>query len=352
MRWHIHFYSRKRFGAWPDLPNLTGEDISRIQARFRTGVDVWIIQTCLQLAPALRQMGHKVTASPEVPAGSLLIAHRDDLGTLFSGLHRCFIVCVRADRAPAPVAHVEILQNGLDLAREHEIFLPSWPQPGLIPRDAAREGQMLRMAYFGRQDSLPHWFSDTEFLEQLVARQISFEIRHKAWHDYHDIDLVLAHRTEAPTMLRQKPGTKLCNAWLAGVPALLSPEPEYQRLREHPDDFIEIESPADVLAAIDMLRVDPRRYAAMRARCAVRAPAFRAEAVAERWLEALTGFVGEQYMHWQACGTRSWFAHAWRLRAQKAASAVFRAQIAEELKRMNAPAPVRLREPAVVSQKH
>lgn len=347
---HIHFYSRRRFKSWPDLDRLTRDDIPRLQSRFRMGVDVWIVQTFLLMAPALREAGFQVSAGADIPAGCMLIAHRDDLNALFDGLHRSFIVAVRTDRAPARVAHAEILQNGLQVG-QNEYFVPSWPQPGLIPRDESRGNDLQRIAYFGRQDSLPPWFFSADFLGRLADRKVEFEVRHKVWNDYHDIDLVLAHRLEAPTMLQQKPGTKLCNAWLAGVPALLSPEPEYRRLRESPDDFMEILSADDVIAAIDTLQATPARYAAMRERCRMRAQAFGEDAVATRWLEVLTGPLADQYDHWLLSGSRSWFSYAGKLARQKSLSRAFKNNIATELKRMNAPAPLRSVEPESPGQK-
>ena len=144
-------------------------------------------------------------------------------------------------------------------------------------------------------------------------------------------------------MLRQKPATKLYNAWLAGVPALLAPEPEYQRMREAPEDFIEIDGPEAVLAAVRQLQSEPVRYAALRARCTVRATEFSAPAVAARWLEVLTGPVAAQYDAWLAAGgaRRSWLGHACKLWRQKREAAVFKAQVADELRQLDAPPPQR-----------
>lgn len=345
---HIHFYSRKRLEAWPELAQLTAADIDRLQDRFRSGIDVWTVQTYLQIAPALRERGYTVSIGPKVLAGSILLAHRDDLNTFFGGLHRTFIVSCRADRPRTASADIEILQNALNLCPSREFFIPLWPQPGLISRDPARGDTIQRMAYFGRQDSLPPWFSSPDFRNALSVLGIEFEIRHRAWHDYHDIDLVLAHRIEAPTMLRQKPATKLYNAWLAGVPALLAPEPEYQRMRTAPEDFIEIESPDAVLAAVRQLQTEPARYAVMRTRCAERASEFSAPAIAARWLDLLTGPVADQHDAWLASGgaQRSWLGHAYRVWQQKREAAVFKAQVAEELRQLDAPPPLRSEAPS------
>lgn len=344
---HIHFYSRKRFANWPDLGQLSSADVERLHQRFRNGVDVWIVQTWLQISAPLAARGYTLSFGPEAVPDSLLIAHRDDLNTFFDGLHRSFVVGIRADRAKALVADVEIVQNGLNLAPD-ELFIPSWPQPGLIARDPARANRVEKIAYFGRQDSLPPWFENGAFHAELARLGVTFDIRHLAWHDYHDVDLVLAHRIEAPTMLQQKPASKLSNAWLAGVPALLSPEPEYRRLRETPDDFIEIDGPETVLAAVRQLQKNPHAYEARRRRCAERSADFCTAAVAARWLEVLTGPVAAHYAAWQQGGRRPWLGYVRQLQRQKRLAARFKAQIDTELASMQAPPPRRTREPDLV----
>lgn len=148
-------------------------------------------------------------------------------------------------------------------------------------------------------------------------------------------------------MLRQKPATKLYNAWLAGVPALLAPEPEYQRMRTSPEDFIEIDSLDSVLTAVRQLQAEPARYAALRARCCERSSEFSAQAIAARWLDVLTGPVTDQYDAWLASGgaQRPWLGHARKIWQQKREKAAFKAQIAEELLQLNAPPPLRSKAP-------
>ena len=86
--------------------------------------------------------------------------------------------------------------------------MPFWPQPGLVPRDAERGTRVERIAYFGRTATAPAWFYDKRFHSQLRRVGVEFEIRVGEWFDYRDVDLVLAHRIESPTMLRHKPASK------------------------------------------------------------------------------------------------------------------------------------------------
>jgi hypothetical protein len=84
-----------------------------------------------------------------------------------------------------------------------------------------------------------------------------------------------------------KPGTKLYNAWLAGVPAVLGPEPAFRELRRHELDYLEVTSVEEALAAIDRLRSDPALYRAMVDHGRERARDFSVEAILDRWTDLL-----------------------------------------------------------------
>ena len=60
-----------------------------------------------------------------------------------------------------------------------------------------------------------------------------------------------------------KPSTKLVNAWIAGVQALLGPEPGFQDIRQTPLDYFEVKTPVEVLNAIHRLRSQPALYEQM-----------------------------------------------------------------------------------------
>jgi len=84
-----------------------------------------------------------------------------------------------------------------------------------------------------------------------------------------------------------KPASKLYNAWRAGVPALLGPEPAFRELRCDPLDYFEVRSVPDVLTAIDRLRADPTLYRRMVDHGRARAVEFSPEAVLAQWADLL-----------------------------------------------------------------
>lgn len=84
-----------------------------------------------------------------------------------------------------------------------------------------------------------------------------------------------------------KPASKLINAWLAGVPALLGAESACRALRRDPLDYLEVGDVAEAEAALRRLRDDPEWMAAMIENGHRRALEFRLEPLLEHWQRLL-----------------------------------------------------------------
>jgi hypothetical protein len=337
----LAFVMRELRDRWPDADALDEARLEREQARVRSGVDAWILQSYVRLKPALRARGFEVSISEAFVRGAICIAHRDDLNRYGDPLHDCFVVGARADRPPLHVARIEVVQNGLQ-ASPRARFIPSWPQPGLIARAAARAARVENVVYLGRAGSVPAWYRDGRLAAGLEAIGARFEIREKAWNDYSDVDVVLAHREEGPVMLRQKPGAKLVNAWLAGVPALLGPEPAYAELRRSALDYVEARGVDDVLNAVRALHDDPKRYQDMVDNGSRRALEFDAPATAARWLDLIANEVRPAFEEWRRVRpgpVPRYFAHLRDMSAQKLAAKAFRRTLRAELKELASSAP-------------
>ena len=182
---------------------------------------------------------------------------------------------------------------------------------GPVPRGAGRGTRVERIAYFGRTAN-------------------------GEWLDSRDVDLVIAHRIESRTMLRHKPASKLVNAWLAGTPALLANEPAYAALKRSALDYIAIESPYDVIMAVERLRDSPQRYLAMVSNGRRRGEMFAAAATKERWLRFLLDEVVPAAIEWRDDKKR--YGHGWinqlaRMSRQKIASKYFKLRVYHEWQR-------------------
>ncbi|HZZ95361.1 MAG TPA: hypothetical protein VFE23_22570 [Usitatibacter sp.] len=285
---------------WADVGGWHEATLDREHARFRRGVDNWIVQGYVRLRPALEAAGCQVAVARRLRRGAICIAHRDALRRFSPAMHDCFIVAVRADRPRAHVGQIEVVQNPLQLGHSGARFIPHWPQPGLVPRDVTRGARLENAVYYGRHDAVPAWYRDARFVGALRSLGVSFAVRDSGWNDYRDVDLVLAHRDETPAMLATKPASKLVNAWLAGVPAVLAAEPAFEALKRGPLDFIPARDAGEALAAIAALKREPSRYRAMVRNGLERGRELDVDAVRAQWLDLLLGEAVPAHARWHA----------------------------------------------------
>ncbi len=274
----VTFVTRKLGERWRDIDSLGLPD--EFPERIRSGVDVWIVSTYLELRQREASLPFRVRIASSFPRGAAVVAHRDDL-RLGAFYWRSCLAAVRADRPFIHLAPWQIVQNPTQEG-ERALLIPSWPQPGLVPRAAGRTG-VASLGYFGRPVSLPGFFGDPAFHAELARRGIGFHCDERNWRDYSATDVCIGLRYEPDVGLATKPYAKLVNAWLAAVPALLGPEPAYRHLRRSELDYVEVASARDVLAALDRLRGEPVLHAAMVENGLRRAREFTRDAVAARW---------------------------------------------------------------------
>jgi hypothetical protein len=306
----------------PDPGALRLLDPDRDWREFKRGERMWVLQTYLRLVRA----GHLAELS-DAPEGEGLIVlhakHRRDLLRARSSTRGAVVVAIRADNREAPIADFEVVQNGRFADGRRRFFVPLWPQPGLVPRDPARGTRIERAAFKGFDQSLhpdlrsPAW---TDYLagvgiewvhDSVEFAGVATDRRGVAWADYRDIDLVVAVRPEHSRLYTWKPATKLYNAWLAGVPAILGPEYAYREQRRSELDYIEVRSLGEAKAAVERLLRDPGLYETMVENGRRRAVEFTAEAILPRWssllyekLPAATGSRRHRVSRWVPRGAR------------------------------------------------
>ena len=103
------------------------------------------------------------------------------------------------------------------------------------------------------------------------------------WHDYSSADVTLAVRPDARHRYRHKPAVKLINAWRAGTPALLGPEPAYRELRRSKLDYLEVSTRDEARVALSRLLEEPDLFAEMIENGRRRAEEFSVASITERW---------------------------------------------------------------------
>ena len=264
---------------------------------FGTGVYVWILQTFVRLHAA----GAPVRLAESCPASGMVVAHAGQFERLLGEAKRrtaLTLVVTQSDRPAEPRADFAIVQNAAGENR-HSFFIPSWLQPGLIPRAPERGTRVENIAYVGAIRELDPELASPEWAELLRARSLRWETRtvtfsgndqfyaELRWNDYAATDIVVALRPQAAWNARSKPAAKLQNAWAAGVPAILSPEAPYRELRRSGLDYLEARSAAEALTAIDMLRSEAGLYRDMVANGRERAKDFAPDRLVARWRDVL-----------------------------------------------------------------
>jgi len=268
----------------------------------------WLLQTFLQL----KRRGLNVHLVDRLVPDRICVSGIWQIGRR-SLLGLSYNVVVQADCCRPPVADHVVVQNPTGVLNDRDHLIYHWPQPGLIARNPDSGNRVENVVYRGGMVNLWEPLQEQGFAQRLSALGVQFVFdddslqnldRYRLWQQYSDADLVLALRDLTVYDARIKPATKLCNAWLAGVPAILGPESAYQDLRTNGLDYIEARTCNDVVNAVRRLKENPPLYQAMRERSAQRAQGFSTDAVAKLWRDTLAGPVTEGYRKW----SRGWAA--------------------------------------------
>lgn len=313
----VFFYIPAAF--WPnDLP----PDAASNWPGFGLGIYAWTIQTYLRL----RDAGVRCDLVNQLPSRGIVFLHRNGFRSHPQGIEvqpERLMVCFQGDLLPHPDAQVHVVQNQTQASiRRQAFFMPHWPQPGLQPRDKQRGDRFETIAFFGHADNLLPAFAGSDWaaaLQQLGLTWASVTSQNRwnehqtlntQWHDYCNVDAVLAVRsfdraTLAQTQLyRHKPATKLYNAWLAGVPAILGPESAYQAERQTDMDYIEVTSVANVLQILQRLKEDAALRQAMVRNGWVRSHAITPDSLTQQWNNFLQDSLWSLYDRW--CRQSHW----------------------------------------------
>ena len=275
--------------------------------RFRECNDCWVMLTYLHL----RARGLDVRITDSFVPGEICVASYWDL-PIRALPYRSYVVACRHDGPRPEICEQTIVQNPSQAVRPTDHLIQHWPQPGLIPRDPSRGTVLRRVDYKGWENNLWEPLRVPRFRQELAKLGIEFHIdgkppdsRQLRWHDYAEVDAVLAIRDLTDRDYYNKPASKLVNAWLAGVPALLGPEPAYQALRRSELDYFEVHTVREAIDAIARLAADRELYAAVAENARLRSREFTTDQIAARWREVLAGPVTEGFLRWRSAPYKS-----------------------------------------------
>lgn len=273
-------------------------DPDRDWREFVTTTSAWILQTCLRLKAA----GDPVALRDSLPEHGIAVISAGDhrVVTRGTGASKALIVAAQGSFRRRPgLADAVIVQNPIEADGRRRYFVPHWPQPGLVPRDPSRGTRVERVAFKGFPNNLDPSFREAawpEFLRQMGIEWLEDAVAYEGartdaarlqFPDYASVDLIVAVRPPSTHLYPDRPATKLVNAWLAGVPAILGQESAYRALRRSPLDYVEVRDVREARDAVERLSREPELYQAMVDNGRARALEFDVGAVRSAWRELL-----------------------------------------------------------------
>lgn len=286
-----------------------------VEAEGKTATaQAWIYQTWRRLSDE----GADVALVENLPSEGIVVTLNGWLAPDYVAPRELFVAGVVADGLPHPGVDVQIVQNLWHAKRlPGAVFMPHWPQPGLVPRDASRGAKLENVCFFGDAKNLAPELRDSAWQRKLLeATGARFEIRGaERWHDYHDVDAVVAVRNFGSGAQPHKPATKLYNAWLAGVPFIAGNDSAYRAEGNPGGDYLTAGSPDEVIARFLELRDAPQRRAEIVTRGRKRSEEFETAKLTARWKAMLDS------MAWRREGKRR--KSDWRLIAERWGKAAF-----------------------------
>lgn len=273
------------------------------QERFLGKFD-WTLQTYLHL----KDTGFPCKLVTTPPANGIVLAHKDFLEDIPRPNPSTLLICLKSDRFPHTFAQVHIVQNPEDRVEKNQkqliksFFIPHWVQPLLIPRSKERGEVFENIAYLGCEIELAAEFKERSWQDLLKRSGFNWIMATTAdkWVDYSDLDALVAVRKckSRSKEFNPKPATKLYNAWHAGIPAILGVESAYIGERKSEVDYIEVNSPAEVIRALERLRDDRNLRDKMLTNGKIRAEETKSNTLVKIWQDFLITVAAPAYHKW------------------------------------------------------
>ena len=307
----VHFYLPEKY--WPDSARQKAWREGNLTTLEQSGkiatAQCWIYQTWA----ALDRNGFPANLTAELPASGIMVSLAGFFADAFRPPRDVFFAGIVADSVPHPGAQMHILQNPLHARRlRPSVYMPHWPQPNLLPRDPGRGDRFETLGFFGDESNLapelrtPAWRAR---LEQFGVRLEVFGA--DRWHDYREVDGVVAVRRFEPGPQLHKPATKLYNAWLAGVPFIGGRDSAYAGDGTPGINYLQVTTPEDVLAEVRRLKENPGLVHALVEAGREAVGAFDESATLARWKALLGHDLPPMARHWRrrsALSRRAFFA--------------------------------------------
>jgi len=287
----------------PDVEKLLALDPDKEWFLF-TPAQRWVAQTYFRL----KNRGHDLSLTNHVPDSGIVVYQQRHHDPLVKALGKkknkeLILVCIRGDKSESIVADFEIVQNDKWADNNKFFYIPFWPQPGLIPRDKSRGTRVEVVSFKGFNTNLHKYFFKEKWFKWIIENGFKWQLDSQkfdssnemvtaSWHDYKEVDVIIALRNKKSRIdqirgFTSKPAAKLYNAWHAGVPVILGPEYAYQQIRKSKLDYIEVENINQVKETLLYLKENPSYYNKMVENGFNRAADYTVDKIASMWEDFL-----------------------------------------------------------------
>ncbi|WP_066014055.1 hypothetical protein [Endozoicomonas atrinae] len=298
---NLHFILNDT-GRWQDILSGDLPTPADIKHRIITGEDIWVLLTYLHF----RHAGYDVTVGSEARSDKINIIDgvKSRPKNTFADY---FYVACRTDAHYPEFGHFVLHQNLIQTGKSNEIYVPQWPQPGLILRDSQRGNDVKTVAFFGQpKRNLAEAFQSEAFLSELNKRNIEFIIKGKSsnsveWHDYSNVDIVIAVRDVPVELLKIKPVNKATNAWLAGALCITGDEPAITAAFNSNEAVLHATTVDGVLSIIDRLQRQPELFSELLTEGQKLAQDYSEPSVLSYWIR-MEEFVTPEFEQWRKTG--------------------------------------------------
>jgi hypothetical protein len=290
----ITFYLPKRY--WPESDITTNIDSPQIYF-LNTSLN-WVLQTYLRL----RDAGHSVELKADLPPEGVIVSFSGLVSFNFIPNSRQYFVSISADAPAHPFANMHIVQNMRQSKRlRNAHFVQHWPQPLLVPRDTVRGTRFEHAVYYGDEVNLTAELQTQAWRDSVANLGLTWTIRGDASPlkaSFADADVIVAVRSFQKSGFVRKPASKLFNAWIAGIPAILGAEFAYQEQRKSQWDYIEVHSVEEALQALRLLAASPELRNRIIENGRLRAKEVTVSAITEHWRAVLFDSAVAGYHNW------------------------------------------------------
>ncbi len=287
-----HLPDKERRDAWE-----SGRPSALLCSGKSASAQAWLFQTWIEV----REKTEAILCTT-LPEEGNIVTLANFLHPQFRASKNQCVAAVVADFLPHTGAQIQILQNAAHATRlPGSVFIPHWPQPNLIPRDPARGDRFETLAYIGDPQNLAPELRSATFQNELRSRcGLTLEIRGSdRWHDYSDIDAVLAVRDFSRSRHIHKPATKLYNAWLAGVPLLTGSDSSCAAEGTDGIDYLRVDSPARLLECLERLKNEPAWCHQIVSEGQKKTATRNRDAVRQLWIDLLSKKMPQSLYRWQ-----------------------------------------------------